>query len=72
MISSARVQARESFIEGRSLNPTSTEANQALEHAAEVAKLLRHNIVQGKKKAENEILSMGNFLVAVLLADGWW
>ncbi|KAL9105568.1 MAG: hypothetical protein Q9227_009269 [Pyrenula ochraceoflavens] len=43
--------ARDKFAESRSLSPNSPEATAAIQHAEEVAKVLRHNLVQGQREA---------------------
>ncbi|KAI9736355.1 MAG: Mitochondrial zinc maintenance protein 1, mitochondrial [Cirrosporium novae-zelandiae] len=45
----ARAKARESFEQYRSLAPSGDEAKKQIEHANEVADILRRNIVQGVK-----------------------
>ena len=49
LLHAARVQAREGFNSLRLAKATSDEATKGIAHAKEVAKLLRHNIVQGRK-----------------------
>lgn len=49
LLHAARRQARDSFNNLRSLNASSEAAATGIVHAEEVAKLLRHNIVQAKK-----------------------
>ena len=49
LLHAARKQARDSFNSLRSLNASSEEATKGIVHAEEVARLLRHNIVQAQK-----------------------
>lgn len=49
LLHSARQQARQGFEKGRSLEPESTEAAKAVEHALGVSQILLHNIVQGRQ-----------------------
>jgi len=49
LLHAARKQARDRFNNLRSLNASSDEAMREISHAQEVAKLLRHNIVQAQK-----------------------
>lgn len=49
LLHAARMQAREGFNNLRSAKAASDEAAQGIAHAEGVAKLLRHNIVQGQK-----------------------
>jgi complex III assembly factor LYRM7 len=56
LLHAARQQAREGFNNLRSAKATSDEATKGIAHAEEVAKLLRHNIVQGQKVEGKEAL----------------
>ena len=47
LLSAARVEARSKFDQNRSLSPSSTEAEQKMLEAKEVARILRQNVVQG-------------------------
>lgn len=49
LLSGAISEARAGFEGNRQLPPSSNEANAALKHASDVAKLLRENVVQGRK-----------------------
>jgi hypothetical protein len=49
LLHAARTQAREGFDAMRSLKSDSPEVAKGVAHAEEVAKLLRHNIVQGQR-----------------------
>lgn len=49
LLHSARHQARQGFEKGRSLEPDSSEAATAVEHAKGVSEVLLHNIVQGRQ-----------------------
>lgn len=52
IISAARHEARKNFETNRVLAPNSPESIAAIAHAEEVARILRHNIVQGKQTGE--------------------
>jgi hypothetical protein len=52
------VQAREGFDQNRSLDSSSKEGTDAVAYAEDVAQILRHNIVQGRKEEGKEVLSM--------------
>ena len=54
MLFAARHQARTSFTTGRSLLPGSLEATERITHAEDVAKILRQNVVQGRKVESEE------------------
>jgi complex III assembly factor LYRM7 len=56
LLHAARQRAREGFNNLRSAKATSDEATKGIAHAEEVAKLLRHNIVQGQKVEGKEAL----------------
>jgi complex III assembly factor LYRM7 len=56
LLHAARQQAREGFNNLRSAKATSDEATKGIAYAEEVAKLLRHNIVQGQKVEGKEAL----------------
>ena len=49
LLSAARVEARSKFDQNRLLSPSSTEAEQKLLEAKEVARILRQNVVQGEQ-----------------------
>lgn len=49
LLHSARHQARQGFDKGRSLQPESSEATEAVKHAIGVSQVLLHNIVQGRQ-----------------------
>lgn len=57
VLHAARTQARKGFDKQSSLDPASQEATKAIEHAEGVARILRHNVVQGVR-GENDVLSM--------------
>ncbi|KAF2458044.1 mitochondrial zinc maintenance protein 1, mitochondrial, partial [Lineolata rhizophorae] len=48
MLNAARAQARSAFDQNRSLSSGSEEAQKSVDHAGEVAKVLRENVVQGR------------------------
>lgn len=48
-LTASRKHARDSFAANTSLQPGSVDAAQALEHAQGVTKILRENVVQGKR-----------------------
>jgi len=52
LFAAAREQARIGFEKGRELSPSSDEALEGVAHAEEVAEILRRNVVQGEKEAE--------------------
>ncbi|KAI2605455.1 uncharacterized protein GGS25DRAFT_524971 [Hypoxylon fragiforme] len=52
VLNAARDQIRNRFRENATLEPSSPEVSSAIEHAQDVAKIIRHNIVQGKKEGE--------------------
>jgi len=54
LLTSARKQARSTFLTNRSLTPESPESIAAITHAEDVAKFLRENIVQGQKVEGDE------------------
>ena len=49
VLSAARVEARSKFDQNRFLSPSSTEAEQKVREAKEVARILRQNVVQGEE-----------------------
>ena len=49
MLHASRHQARTGFDKGKSLEPASKEANEAVAHAEGVAEILLKNIVQGQQ-----------------------
>ncbi|KAM5369960.1 hypothetical protein ACJZ2D_008759 [Fusarium nematophilum] len=49
ILSAAQDQIRNEFRQKASLNPSDADASAAIQHAEEVAKVLRENVVQGKK-----------------------
>ncbi|KAM0806032.1 mitochondrial zinc maintenance protein 1, mitochondrial [Usnea florida] len=49
ILSAARVEARSKFDQHRLLSPSSTEAEQKVLEAREVARILRQNVVQGEQ-----------------------
>jgi len=58
LLHAARSQAREGFNNLRSAKAESDEAAKGIAHAEEVAKLLRHNIVQGQKVEGKDALQL--------------
>lgn len=56
MLSAARIEARSNFDRNRFVSPSSTEAEQKMLEAKEVARILRQNVVQGEQVTgpENE------------------
>lgn len=70
LLYAARTQARDSFNNLRSLNASSEAASKGVAHAEEVAKLLKHNIVQAKKVEGKETYRMavaGRFWRSMLM-----
>lgn len=49
ILSAARVEARSNFDQNRFISPSSTEAEQKMIEAKEVARVLRQNVVQGEQ-----------------------
>ncbi|PHH58975.1 hypothetical protein CDD81_3979 [Ophiocordyceps australis] len=49
ILASAQTQARAQFQEKASLDPAGPDAKAAIQHAQDVAKILRENVVQGRK-----------------------
>ncbi|KAI9826138.1 MAG: Mitochondrial zinc maintenance protein 1, mitochondrial [Thelocarpon impressellum] len=54
LLTAARHEARKGFESGHALAPGSHEAKAGVAHAEEVARILRHNIVQGQRANEEE------------------
>lgn len=54
VLTSARKQARSTFLANRSLAPESPESIAAIAHAEDVAQFLRRNVVQGQKAEGDE------------------
>ncbi|KAF7959695.1 hypothetical protein EAE96_001308 [Botrytis aclada] len=54
VLTSARKQARSTFLSNRSLAPESPESVAAIAHAEDVAQFLRRNVVQGQKVEGDE------------------
>ena len=54
MLSAARIEARSKFDQNRFLFPSSTEAEQKVLEAKEVARILRQNVVQGEQVTGSE------------------
>jgi hypothetical protein len=52
------VQAREGFDQNRLMDSSSKEVTDAVAYAEDVAQILRHNIVQGRKEEGKNVLSM--------------
>jgi complex III assembly factor LYRM7 len=52
VLNAARGSIRDGFRANAALQPTSPEYPAAVKHAEEVAKILRENVVQGKKEGE--------------------
>jgi complex III assembly factor LYRM7 len=63
------MQAREGFNNLRSAKATSDEATKGITHAEEVAKLLRHNIVQAQKVEGKDALRKLQFAICRTCAD---
>ncbi|KAL9062417.1 MAG: hypothetical protein Q9161_009815 [Pseudevernia consocians] len=49
LLLAARVEARSKFDHNRFLSPSSTEAEQKVLEAKEIARILRQNVVQGEQ-----------------------
>jgi len=58
LLHAARLQARIGFDKGRQLGSDSEDAVKSVAHAEEVAKLLRHNIVQGETKEGEDVIKL--------------
>lgn len=54
LLLASRVQARAGFDKGRSLEPESKEAVEAVQHAEGVSEVLLKNIVQGRQMEGNQ------------------
>ena len=54
VLSAASVEARSSFEQNRYISPSSTEAEQKVLKAKEVARVLRQNVVQGEQVTGSE------------------
>ena len=54
LLHAAQQQARDGFRLNASLSPNEPEAVSAIEHAENVAKILRENVVQGKHVGDNK------------------
>jgi hypothetical protein len=67
VLHAARSTIRDSFRNNSSIDPSSPEYAPAIAHAEQVAKLLRENIVQGKKIEGDERYSMSTFHAMNLL-----
>lgn len=57
LLHSARTQARAGFDSLSSLDPASEEATKGVAHAEGVAHMLRHNVVQGERQGDSDVLS---------------
>ncbi|PSS14819.1 hypothetical protein M430DRAFT_51493 [Amorphotheca resinae ATCC 22711] len=53
VLHAARAEARNGFRQNAALSAGSPELAEAVKHAEEVAQILRHNVVQGKKEGED-------------------
>lgn len=62
-----RDKARNDFVAGRNIT-SETQYNAQLEHATEVAKFLRVNLVQGVNSGENDVWSEQFFLLVLFIA----
>ena len=61
LLHAARTQARAGFDKQSSLDPSSEEATKAIVHADGVAQVLKHNVVQGSRAADEDVpLSKSN------------
>ena len=56
LLHAARTQARTEFDKLRSLDAGSEEATKGIQHAEGVAEVLRHNVVQGRRAEESDVL----------------
>ena len=54
VLSAASVEARSNFEQNRYISPSSTEAEQKVLKAKEVARVLRQNVVQGEQVTGSE------------------
>jgi complex III assembly factor LYRM7 len=57
LLHAARTQARAGFDSLSSLDPSSEEASKGIAHAEGVAEVLRHNVVQGERQGDSDVLS---------------
>ncbi|KAJ6442418.1 complex 1 protein (LYR family) domain-containing protein [Purpureocillium lavendulum] len=54
VLAAAQVQIRNEFRQKSSLDSSSADTQAAIQHADEVAKILRENVVQGKRAADED------------------
>ncbi|KAI0111189.1 hypothetical protein GGR51DRAFT_557594 [Nemania sp. FL0031] len=52
LLNAARANIRQGFLKNAALEPTSPEFVAAVNHGEEVAKILRENVVQGKREGD--------------------
>ncbi|KAJ8124865.1 hypothetical protein O1611_g8773 [Lasiodiplodia mahajangana] len=52
LLNAARADIRQGFLKNATLEPTSPEFLAAINHGQEVAKVLRENVVQGKREGD--------------------
>jgi hypothetical protein len=65
VLHAARAEARNGFRQNAALSAGSPELAEAVKHAEEVAQILRHNVVQGKKEGEDLYSEyLKNFILA--------
>lgn len=69
MLLGARAQARSSFEAARASPPEDMAA--AIQHAEDVATILRQNVVQATNKEKDDTWSMFAFLVCSWGCGGW-
>ena len=58
ILANARLKARQLFEEGRRLKQSSEDAIKAIQHAEDVARMLRQNVVQGRAEGSGEQFSV--------------
>ena len=62
MLMGARAQARQAFEQARSLPAGSDEIKQGIQHAEDVARILKENVVQGEAANTTDKYSMACLL----------
>ena len=63
MLHGARLKAREAFEQAQGLVEGSEETSKSIQHAEDVARILRENVVQGEADARNDQYSMWRFML---------
>ncbi|RDW66857.1 hypothetical protein BP5796_09606 [Coleophoma crateriformis] len=58
LLTAAKKEARSGFLKNASMAPGDPQLAAAITHAEEVARILKENIVQGKKKADEDMYKL--------------